>query len=277
MEVLGKIVVENYAVFSEYLDREVLIDVYLPCHIHQPSDISLLFINDGQDLPKMPFGAMLDGLLAQHSISPVCAIAMHCNADRILEYGTAEVLDYLNRGARAKFHKKFLIKELLPWIKKKFHLPKVKDIGYAGFSLGGLSALDVAWSCPDIFSTVGAFSGSFWWRTVDINNGYVEETDRIIHQLIRGGKFNSDMRFFFQTGNLDETMDRNNNGIIDSIDDTLSLIEALEGLGYAQEKHIKYLELADGRHDVPTWARAFPAFLQWAWPGSGYSVGKQKI
>jgi hypothetical protein len=26
----------------------------------------------------------------------------------------------------------------------------------------------------------------------------------------------------------------------------------------------KYLELQDGHHDVPTWGRALPVFLKWA-------------
>ena len=63
---------------------------------------------------------------------------------------------------------------------------------------------------------------------------------------------------------LDETADRNNNGIIDSIDDTLALIEELKKKGY-EEKDIFYLELKDGKHDVTTWGRAFPEFLKWGW------------
>ena len=59
--------------------------------------------------------------------------------------------------------------------------------------------------------------------------------------------------------------DRNNNGVIDSIDDALSLIEDLEAKGYTKETDIKYLELQEGRHDVPTWASAFPDFLKWGW------------
>jgi len=67
---------------------------------------------------------------------------------------------------------------------------------------------------------------------------------------------------------LDENADRNNNGIIDSIDDTLDLIVELKAKGYTDE-HIEYLLLADGKHDVPTWANAFPAFLKW-----GYKIQK---
>jgi enterochelin esterase-like enzyme len=64
---------------------------------------------------------------------------------------------------------------------------------------------------------------------------------------------------------MDETKDRNNNGIIDSIDDTLDLIKELETKGYQREKDIFYLELPDGHHDVATWGRAMPVFLKWGW------------
>jgi len=55
------------------------------------------------------------------------------------------------------------------------------------------------------------------------------------------------------------------NGIIDSIDDTMGLIEELEKKGYDREKDIVYLEYEDGRHDVHTWGRAMPEFLRWAY------------
>ena len=67
-----------------------------------------------------------------------------------------------------------------------------------------------------------------------------------------------------QFGTEDETADRNNNGIIDAIDDTVSLIDELKRKGYS-DNDIEYLELKDGRHNVPTWARAFPDFLKWGW------------
>jgi hypothetical protein len=35
--------------------------------------------------------------------------------------------------------------------------------------------------------------------------------------------------------------------------------------GYREGTDFRYLQLADGKHDVPTWAKAFPEFLKWAW------------
>ena len=257
--------VEHFTLFSEYLDRTVTLDAYLPRNINDPRSISLLLINDGQDLPKMPFAPLLDGLLDAREITPILAVGMHCNEDRRLEYGTADVLDFMNRGSRARYHRKFIVKELIPFLSRHFHLPILKEIGFAGFSLGGLSALDITWKHPELFTKVGVFSGSFWWRLKELRHGYVEETDRIMHKLIREGNYAAGLKFFIQTGNKDETMDRNNNGIIDSIDDALGLIDELVAKGYSRDADINYLELPDGRHDVPTWANAFPDFLKWGW------------
>jgi enterochelin esterase-like enzyme len=219
----------------------------------------------------MPFLPIIDGLLAHNQISPLVVVGIHCSADRKLEYGTADELDYINRGSRAKYHRKFVLRELLPLIYRRFGVHSFASVAYAGFSLGGLSALDVAWKHADIFSRVGVFSGSLWWRLRDLNDGYEEATDRIMHKLIREGKFAPHLKFFFETGTLDEKMDRNHNGIIDSIDDTLDLIKELREKGYSETRDIKYLELADGKHDVPTWARAFPDFLKWGW-GNGLAT-----
>ena len=92
-----------------------------------------------------------------------------------------------------------------------------------------------------------------------------ENEHRIMHRQVREGEYASWLRFFFEVGTQDETADRNNNGIIDAIDDTVSFIEELAKKGYNPNTDVRYLELKDGRHDVPTWARAFPDFLKWGW------------
>ena len=53
--------------------------------------------------------------------------------------------------------------------------------------------------------------------------------------------------------------------MIDSIDDTVSLIHELVLKGYDRERDIKYLEINDGGHNAQTWAKAFPEFLVWGW------------
>ena len=157
-----------------------------------------------------------------------------------------------------------MLEELLPFIHKSYAVNSFKEKSFAGFSLGGLSALDIVWNHPKEFAKVGVFSGSLWWRSRGYKEGYNNATDRIMHKQIKKGVYHPRLKFFFECGAWDETTDRNNNGIIDSIDDTLDLIKELKQKGYP-DANIEYLELQDGRHDVHTWGRAFPYFLQWGW------------
>lgn len=260
-QVISEIRIESYIIHSAFLKRDVITDFYLPelntneCH--------LLIVNDGQDLVRMPFENILSDLLAEDKITPLVCIGIHCGADRKNEYGVVGEPDYKGRGAKAGLYEKFIFQELFPLIDKHFKRFSFLSIGFSGFSLGGLSALNLTWRHPNVFTTAGVFSGSLWWRSLSQDDpDFDEEKHRIMHMQIRNGAYMHGLKFFFETGTLDETADRNHNGIIDSIDDTLALIKELKQKGY-NEKDIAYEELKDGRHDVSTWARAFPHFLEW--------------
>ncbi|MBK8608701.1 MAG: esterase [Chitinophagaceae bacterium] len=192
-------------------------------------------------------------------------MGIHCSKDRKNEYGTAKILDYKGRGAKAALYNRFILEEVMPYIRKTLFIYSFREKCFAGFSLGGLCALDMVWNHPREFNKVGVFSGSLWWRDKDQDDEDFDETvNRIMHrQVADDPNVYPWLKFFFEVGTLDETNDRNNNGIIDSIDDTLSFIDILVKKGYSRKESIEYLELPDGRHDVPTWASAFPAFLKW--------------
>ncbi len=260
------VVIDKHILTSTYLRRDVRIDCYLPPQVTNFSEASLLLINDGQDLVTMGFNKILDNLNQNDNITPLFCIGIHCAPDRKNEYGTAKYLDFKGRGVKAPLFNQFVFKELLPFIRLTYKTTSFKEKAYAGFSLGGLCAMDIVWNNPIEFTKVGAFSGSFWWRDKDQDAvDFDEDTDRIMHRQIREGSYAPWLQFFFEVGTKDETADRNNNGIIDAIDDTLGLITELEKIGYNKERDIKYVELKDGTHDVPTWAKAFPAFLEWGW------------
>lgn len=259
------ILTERKTIYSDYLEREVLIDIYLPTVPVAAEDVALLLINDGQDLVRMNFGDILDSLVSSETIEPIMCVGIHCGIDRMNEYGTICQPDYRGRGAKAGRYVKFVFDELIPFIRNEYHIGEFKEKSFAGFSLGGLSAMDIVWNHPYDFSKVGVFSGSLWWRRKGYDNpGYNWERDRIMHMQVEKGSYHPWLKFFFECGQFDESADRNNNGVIDSIDDTLELIEMLQGIGYESDD-IFFLELEDGRHDVPTWAKAFPDFLKWGW------------
>lgn len=247
---------------SNLLEREVTVTLLLPESM--PAEpLNLLLLNDGQDAEKLQLEETLEHLYDYNRIKPVAIAAIHCSEDRIMEYGTAGMLDFKKRGAKAGLYTRFILEELMPAIKKELNTETFGITAFAGCSLGGLSALDITWHHAEVFDKVGVFSGSLWWRSKDLTKGYTD-ADRIMHRIIRESNLKPDLKFWLQTGTKDETADRNNNGIIDSIDDTIDLIKELEAKGYTRNADIQYLELVGGEHNPETWAKAMPKFLCWA-------------
>jgi enterochelin esterase-like enzyme len=259
-EQIDDLMVENIELQSRYLKRTVKIDLY---NTDAGSEnCSLLLINDGQDLVTMGF----ENILRRHKLKPLIVAGIHCSDDRKNEYGMSAGADYKGWGSKAASYERFIINELIPFLHNRFSNIFFIDTSFAGFSLGGLSALDISWNHSDIFSMTAVFSGSLWWRSVDKDNkDYDPWKHRMMHRQVKEGDFRKGFRFFFECGELDETEDRNKNGVIDSIDDTIDLMRLLIRKGYREGSDIRYLQMPDGRHDVPSWAKALPAFLKWAY------------
>ncbi len=258
-----KVNTSNFKISSNYLKREVEIDIYTPEGILGNEKIELLLINDGQDVAKMDFSQILEDAHHAKRNHRLIVVAIRASEDRLMEYGVAGVPDFKGRGAKANLYSDFVIKELLPFVKKKIAMPITGKVGFAGFSLGGLSAFDIAWNNPAAFDVIGVFSGAFWWRKKDLNEGYTD-ADRIMHQQLENTSSKADMKFWLMTGTEDEKADRNKNLIIDSIDDTIDVVKILLDKGYKRPEHVFYYEKVGGKHNVPTWQSVMPAFLNWA-------------
>lgn len=241
------------------------LDVYRPKNLEANYSYPVLILNDGQDGEALHLKETLSILWQRHEIVPALVVGVFAG-DRMQEYGVATEKDFEGRGSRAAAYTKFIIDELLPFIRSQYQIDKSK-IAMAGFSLGALSAFDIAWAHPEVFSRVGAFSGSFWWRNLDASNkDFDEKKNRIAHNLVQREKTKKQLGFWFQTGTRDEPFDRNGNGVIDSIDDTLDLISVLSQKGYRPFHDIIYHEIKGGEHNQHTWAQAMPHFLKWAFP-----------
>lgn len=248
---------------SHYLDRKVIVDIYLSTDVINWK--STLLLNDGQDMEQLKIEQTLTDLFSDEEIMKIAVVAIHANKDRMQEYGVANFPDFHNRGSKAVRYANFIIKELIPFLQKEYGLMKAENVkAFAGFSMGGLSALDISWSNPELFDKVGVFSGSLWWRS--LNTGTAKDDEfRIMHRRIRESTRREGLQFWFQTGTNDETGDRNKNGIIDSIDDTMDMIKEMKSLGYS-DQDITYKEVNEGEHNFHTWSKVFPEFLRWSFP-----------
>ncbi|MFC7669098.1 DinB family protein [Hymenobacter humi] len=223
-----------------------------------------MYLNDGQDLERLNFQATLDALYARQAVRPFLVVAMHANEQRKHEYGTAAHPDYDGRGELAGAYSQFMLEEVLPFAQATYQAsPNPAHAVMAGFSLGGLSAFDLVWHHPDAFARAGVFSGSFWWRQRAVGAGYTP-SDRIMHGLVRARQPHPSHRFWLQSGTLDEHNDRNQNGVIDSIEDCLDLIEELIKVGLDVRQALRYVQVEGGHHHPDTWGRVMPDFLIWA-------------
>lgn len=262
----NKIIVKHLNVPSKYLERGVQVDVFLPPQYDKQKNQSYptIYFNDGQDMLALGMYNTLTNLYNVNALPHCIIIAIYCNENRMNEYGTAIQADYKNRGNKARAYSDFIIYELLPWMRAEFRCrPEPSKNIYAGFSLGALSALDITWANPSVFGKVGVFSGALWWRS---QAWTLEDPDggRIIHAIIRKSEYQKGMKFWFEVGTHDEESDRNNNGVIDAIDDTLDLINELVALGYRPHEDITYEEIEGGEHNPATWGAIMPLFLKWA-------------
>lgn len=255
---------ENF--YSDSLRRSLRVDVFLPpAYQKKVRKYPLLLFNDGQDMEAIQMKKQLEEAYKQKKVRPFILAAVHAG-ERMQEYGVTSRPDYKKRGSKARAYGQFITQELIPILLQRY--PALKPSGdwaIAGFSLGGLSAFDLAWNYPRFFSKVGVFSGSFWWRSKAFRP---EEPDgnRIMHEVVSQSVRRDGLQFWLQTGTQDENEDRNNNGVIDSIDDTLDLIQELEKLGYQSGADIQYVEVEGGEHNHRTWGEVMPVFLAWAFP-----------
>ena len=261
----------NLKIQSKFLAREVTFLVIMPPEYfnQKGNTYKVLYMNDGQDFEALKLENTLNQLYSKNEIESFILVGVFANENRLQEYGTAAMPDYKDRGTLAKKYNSFILKELMPAIQDNFNIKQgFENTFFAGFSLGGLAAMDIVWENPKYFSKVGVFSGSFWWRKKAYESGYVEDKDRIMHALVREGKFHEGQKFWFECGTDDEKDDRNHNGIIDSIDDTQDLMKELVKKGYIQNQDIQYYEINGGQHNQATWSKALPVFLKWILPKS---------
>lgn len=255
----------SYVFFSESLNYYKQVDIFLPFNYATGNDYPLVIMNDGQDAKALMLKECMYRLQIQNLTKPFVVAAIHAS-ERDKEYGIASKLDYTRRGGKAAAYTKFICSELIPFLQSYISIGKdTSQYSIIGMSLGGLSAFDIAWHNNDSFGIVGIFSGSFWWRSRALDNGYFPN-HRILQNLLANDLSHPKIKFWFEVGTKDEKSDRNNSGIIDAIEDTLDVIQLLRFKGYRLNQEIKYVEVKDGRHDLPTWAAVLPAFFYFAYP-----------
>jgi enterochelin esterase-like enzyme len=260
----GKIKQNKDSVYSRHLQKHIDLEILSTPLPKDKSLVNLLLLNDGQDIAQLRVEKIMDSLNSKKLLRPLLVVAINA-FDRMQEYGVAGYPDYLNNGLAAGKYAAFVDDELIPFIKKKSGIRKFNSITIAGSSLGGLSAFDIAWDHADKIDKVGVFSGSFWYRDKDSKDStYSDDKDRLIINKIGSSRKRPTLKYWFYVGGREETADRDNDGIIDVVDDTRDLVSMINQKKVCPPGDIVYIESKDGKHDYASWSVVFPQFLLWA-------------
>ncbi len=259
-----KIKVQQDELYSRHLQAHVKLTIISTPAPDEKDDMNLLLLNDGQDVEQFRTAAILDSLWNKKLIGPLLVVAIDAGK-REDWYGVAGYPDYENRGGKADKYAAFIDNELYAYIKKKAGVRKFNSVVIAGASLGGLSAMDIAWNNADKIDKVGVFSGSFWWRDIDATNpAYTDAANRIMLKQIQSSRKRPHLKYWLYAGLQEEKGDRDKDGLIDVADDTKDLADIITSKNICPPGDIVYVQSATGRHDYASWSAVLPGFLIWA-------------
>lgn len=259
-----KIKEQQDEIYSRHLQRHVPLTIISTPAPDDKAAMHLLLLNDGQDVKQLELKQTIDSLYLQKSIEPLMVVAIHAGK-REEEYGVAGYPDFMDRGNKADKYAAFIDNELYAFIKKKAGVRKFKSVVIAGCSLGGLSAMDIAWNHADKIDKVGVFSGSFWWRDKDqAARDYSDDKNRILLNFIKTSRKKPHLKYWLYAGAKEETGDRDKDGIIDAVDDTRDVVALIKSKNVCLPQDVVYTESAEGIHDYVSWKKVLPQFLLWA-------------
>lgn len=252
------------SIYSRHLQRKVALTIWNTPLPNDKNDMNLLILNDGQDGKAIRVKEILDSLNKSGAIQPLLVVGVEAG-DRMQEFGIAGKPDFDKRGSKADNYDAFINDELYFFIKKKAGVRKFKSVAIAGWSLGGLSAFDIAFNHPEKIDKAGIFSGSFWWRDVDTkDSSYSDDKNRIAINRIKASRRKTKQDFWFYAGQQEEPGDRDKDGITDVVDDMQDVRNLLIEKGITDSQHSPLILEPKGQHAIPDWSKQFPVFLMWA-------------
>ncbi len=235
------------------------VSVYLPPNYHAESErrFPVLYMQDGQNLfdPGASFAGVAwradetaQALILKKKIDPLIIVAADNTPDRIDEYTPARSR---GRGGRADEYGRMLTGELKPFIDATYRtLPQGEFTGVGGSSLGGLFALHMGLTRPDVFSRVAAMSPSLWWA----NRAILREISALPSRL--------PVRIWLDVGRREGRY---------TIAQARHLQDILRGKGWRKNRRaaladFRYLEAPRASHDEFSWGARFDKVLKFLYP-----------
>ena len=241
------------------------VSIYLPPgYDASAARYPVFYLHDGQNLfdpgrafvPGQDWGLdeAAEWLIRSGGIAPLILVGIdHGGADRIDEYTPSH--DPKRRaGGRGDAYRRFLIDELKPWIDARYRTrADAASTGLGGSSLGGLAALEIGLTRPDVFGRLAALSPSLWWHRRRVLDR-ARALDGRLHVTI-----------WLDAGTHEGP------GVVHQ---ARMLKNILLRHGWRLGRDLHYREIAGGQHSEAAWALRAPDMLRALFPPDAPSSGR---
>ena len=241
---------------SKMLGNKRAVHVYLPPgYVGSKETYPVLYMADGQNvfdgatsfIPNQEWRAdeTAEAMIRGGLLRPIIIVAVD-NA------GVARADEYLPTrykpkgfdqpiGGKADLYGRFMVEELMPAIADIYRVkPGPENTGLCGSSLGGVLALHLGMTYPNVFGKLAVVSPSFWWDS---------------HLMLRRVKDlpgKKALKIWLDIGTKESS---------DAVQDTTDVRDALMAKGWELGTDLAYFEDKGAKHNEVAWARRFPMML----------------
>lgn len=247
---------ERFTIHSKALNEDRVILISLPDNYDNSEfDFPVLFVLDGETHFRHVSGAT--DYLARNGLAPGIIVVAVTNVDRNRDLSPVHVDNIPTSGGAEKFHK-FLKKELLPKIKKKYRTSDYNIL--MGHSFGGTFVGYSLIEHPDVFDAYIAVSP------------YLQYADNYILKEAKANlkeKYDNPKSFYMTVGDEIE--------YFSVLDDFSDLLKARSDKGISS----KYVQMPKDNHATTPYLSAFNGlrftFSDWGLPDGTFQKGLQAI
>lgn len=247
---------------SRFLRNTRDLIVYLPPgYDDQPwQRFPVLYLHDGQNLfdPATAFAGVpwnvketADHLMRTDAVQPLIIVGIYnAGKSRVHEYTPTKVPKL--GGGRADRYAKFLVQEVVPFVREQYRtLTERSSAGIGGSSLGGLVSLYIGLSQPQTFGKIAALSPSIWWNR------------REILRFAAAAPGQPRPRIWLDAGTKEGPR---------IVQDVEQFRDVLLKKGWRLGEDLHYERVEGAEHNEAAWAKRVAPFLQFLYPAAETTV-----